>query len=597
MQRPNGREEFRTTITGKGQERLSWGFSVVFRLLPIAIMPYLDAVTGPAMGRRYPLENSQYVMGRHPDCDIVLESGSVSRQHARISKSGESFLLEDMKSRNGSFVNGRLINEPTKLVEGDTIRICDIELNFHEDGQLSGLSASNASEGSGLGIMIVEDDDDAAESRSVTAKIDVRSSQYGTQVSASPEAKLFAILEIMKSLGKAVALDEVLPKVLDTLFTLFIQADRGFIVLNDAQGQLKPKWVKTRRPDQEEMVRVSRTVLREVMQTKEAIISLDAGSDLRFELSQSVADFRIRSMIVAPLLNSEGEPIGAIQIDTIQQKGGFESKDLEILVGVANQAGIAIENAQLHEQMIEQRLVKQDLELASQVQMAFLPKAAPKIPGYCFFQYYNPAQQIGGDYFDYIELGNHRLAIVIADVVGHGVAAAMFMAKLSAEARFAFVSIEDPRIALATLNDRITALGVEKFITMSVIILDYIAHKATIVIAGHMPPIMLNASKEITEPGSDVGGPPLGIMADIAFDMLELDMKPGESMTMYTDGIFEAPNAEGVQFSIERVRQLVAASAGDIQKAGQEIVEKVTKHIVGCDQEDDMCLVIVGREV
>jgi len=559
-------------------------------------MPYLDAVTGPAMGRRYPLENSQYVMGRHPDCDIVLESGSVSRQHARISKSGESFLLEDMKSRNGSFVNGRLINEPTKLVEGDTIRICDIELNFHEDGQLSGLSASNASEGSGLGIMIVEDDDDAAESRSVTAKIDVRSSQYGTQVIASPEAKLFAILEIMKSLGKAVALDEVLPKVLDTLFTLFIQADRGFIVLNDAQGQLKPKWVKTRRPDQEEMVRVSRTVLREVMQTKEAIISLDAGSDLRFELSQSVADFRIRSMIVAPLLNSEGEPIGAIQIDTIQQKGGFESKDLEILVGVANQAGIAIENAQLHEQMIEQRLVKQDLELASQVQMAFLPKAAPKIPGYCFFQYYNPAQQIGGDYFDYIELGNHRLAIVIADVVGHGVAAAMFMAKLSAEARFAFVSIEDPRIALATLNDRITALGVEKFITMSVIILDYIAHKATIVIAGHMPPIMLNASKEITEPGSDVGGPPLGIMTDISFDMLELDMKPGESMTMYTDGIFEAPNAEGVQFSIERVRQLVAASAGDIQKAGQEIVEKVTKHIVGCDQEDDMCLVIVGRE-
>ena len=155
-------------------------------------MPYLDAVTGPAMGRRYPLENSQYVMGRHPDCDIVLESGSVSRQHARISKSGDSFLLEDMKSRNGSFVNGRLINEPTKLVEGDTIRICDIELNFHEDGQLSGLSASSVSEGSGLGIMIVEDDDDGGGSRSVTAKLDVRSSQYGAQLSASPEAKLSA---------------------------------------------------------------------------------------------------------------------------------------------------------------------------------------------------------------------------------------------------------------------------------------------------------------------------------------------------------------------------------------------------------------------
>ena len=558
-------------------------------------MPYLDAVTGPAMGRRYPLENSQYVMGRHPDCDIVLESGSVSRQHAKVSKSGTSFILEDLKSRNGTFVNGRLINEPTKLLEGDTLRICDIELNFHEESEESALTANPSPEGSALGIMIVDDGENGSANRSVTAKLDVRGSQYGLQLSASPEAKLSAILEIMKNLGRAVALDDVLPKVLDTLFTIFIQADRGFIILNDAEGQLKPRWVKTRRPDQEEMVRVSRTVLREVMQTREAIISLDAGSDARFELSQSIADFRIRSMIVAPLLNSDGEPIGAIQIDTVQQKGGFESKDLEILVGVANQAGIAIENAQLHEQMVLQRLVEQDLELASQVQKAFLPREAPKVPGYSFFQYYNPAQQIGGDYFDYIELDNNRIAIVIADVVGHGVAAAMFMAKLSAEARFAFATINDPRLALASLNDRITALGVEKFITMAVIVLDYVAHKANIVIAGHMPPIMLMQDKSIEEPGSDVGGPPLGIMSDIPFDTFEVAIQPGESLTLYTDGIFEAPNAEGAQFSIERVRQQVAACAGDIQKAGSEIIDHVTKHIVGCDQEDDMCLVIVGR--
>ena len=547
------------------------------------------------MGRRYPLENSQYVMGRHPDCDIVLESGSVSRQHAKVSKNGTNFVLEDLKSRNGTFVNGRLINESTKLVEGDTIRICDIELNFHEEAE-SSLTASPSSDGSALGIMIVDDGDQAGSSRSVTAKLDVRGSQYGLQLSASPEAKLSAILEIMKNLARAVALDEVLPKVLDTLFTIFIQADRGFIVLNDNEGQLKPKWFKTRRPDQEEKVRVSKTVLREVMQSGEAIISLDAGSDTRFELSQSIADFRIRSMIVAPLLNSNGEPIGAIQIDTIQQKGGFESKDLEILVGVANQAAFAIENAQLHEQVVQQRVVEQDLKLASQVQMAFLPKATPQIPGYSFFQYYNPAQQIGGDYFDYIELDSHRIAIVIADVVGHGVAAAMFMAKLSAEWRFAFATIPDYRIALATLNDRITALGVEKFITMAVIVLDHVSHKASIVIAGHMPPIMRMQDSSIQEPGSDVGGPPLGIMSDIPFDAFEIEIQPGESLTLYTDGIFEAPNAQGSQFSIERVRQQVGACAGDIKRTGNEIIDRVTKHIVGCDQEDDMCLVIVGRD-
>jgi phosphoserine phosphatase RsbU/P len=131
---------------------------------------------------------------------------------------------------------------------------------------------------------------------------------------------------------------------------------------------------------------------------------------------------------------------------------------------------------------------------------------------------------------------------------------------------------------------------------MSVVVLDYVTHKASIVIAGHMPPIMLTSVKSIIEPGADVGGPPLGIMSDIPFDVFEQELKPGESLTMYTDGIFEAPNIQGAQFSIDRVRQQVAASAGNIQHTGDQIVERVKKHILGCDQEDDMCLVIVGRD-
>jgi sigma-B regulation protein RsbU (phosphoserine phosphatase) len=84
-------------------------------------------------------------------------------------------------------------------------------------------------------------------------------------------------------------------------------------------------------------------------------------------------------------------------------------------------------------------------------------------------------------------------------------------------------------------------------------------------------------------------------MSDIPFDSMEVDIKPGESMTLYTDGIFEAPNALGEQYSIERVRKQVAQHGADIQAAGDEIIKNVTRHIVGCDQEDDMCLVILGR--
>ncbi|MFM2013298.1 MAG: Phosphoserine phosphatase RsbP, partial [Planctomycetota bacterium] len=268
----------------------------------------------------------------------------------------------------------------------------------------------------------------------------------------------------------------------------------------------------------------------------------------------------------------------------------------EILIGVANQAGIAIENAQMHDNMIAQKLVEQDLQLASQVQLAFLPKTAPKVPGLSFYQYYNPAQQIGGDYFDYLELDNNRLVIALADVVGHGVAAAMFMAKLSAEARFAFASISDPRKAMAQLNDRITALEAERFITMSVIVLDKTTNKATIVIAGHMPPIHFHADGSISEPGEDIAGPPLGIMSDVEFDSCEVTIEPGECLTMYTDGIFEAPNKAGEQFSINRVRKIIEDAKGSVVPAGEELIKSVKEHIVGCEQEDDMCIVIVGRD-
>lgn len=560
-------------------------------------MSYIEINSGPAMGRREVLTKPQYVIGRHPECDIVLESGAVvSRQHARLFARNGGYACEDLGSRNGTYVNDKLINGPTQLQDGDMVRICDIEMSFGDTQEQSSIRGEfGSSKSPALGVLIDDDEqEDSSTGPSVTARMDVRGSEYGVQISASAEARLAALLEIMRNLGKTIGIDEVLPKVLDSLFRIFLQADRGFIVLKDSSGSLVPRWVKTRNPEQEDQVRLSKTVLREVMKTKQAIISLDASGD--FSMSESVADFKIKSMIVAPLLNFENEPLGVIQIDSTQTKGGFESKDLEILIGVANQAGIAIENAQLHENMVAQKLVEQDLQLASQVQLAFLPKTSPACNGLSFYQYYNPAQQIGGDYFDYLELDNNRLVIALADVVGHGVAAAMFMAKLSAEARFAFASIHDPRKAMAQLNDRITALDADRFITMSVIVLDKTTHKATIVIAGHMPPIYYHADGSISEPGDQIAGPPLGIMSDIEFESMEITLEPGECLTMYTDGIFEAPNKAGEQFSINKVRKIIENAKGKVTPVGEEMIQSVKEHIVGCEQEDDMCLVIVGRD-
>ncbi len=560
-------------------------------------MAYLTAISGSAFGKRLELDKPRMVMGRHPDCELTLDSGAVSRQHACINASGNAFQLEDLKSRNGTFLNGRLISEPTILADGDLIRICDLEFSYHSDEDSSQLvdSSKIAGGSSTFGIMMIDDPEDDSGSRAVTGKIDIRGSGSGSQLTTSTEMRLQALLEITHSLGRAVELEKVLPKVLDTLFKIFVQADRAFIVLKGDNGELVPKWVKTRQEDQAEAFRISRTVMREVMETKQAIMSLDASSDERFEMANSVADFRIRSMMVAPLLDSDDEPLGAIQMDTLNARRRFEAADLEILASIAAQAGVAIENAQLHERLVQQRLVEQDLELARSVQRAFLPATGPDINGYLFYNFYQPAQQIGGDYYDYIPLPDGRMAVIVADVVGHGVAAAMLMAKLSTETKFYLASQPNSAKAISMLNNRITLLGVEKFITFLCLILDPNSGKIEIINAGHMAPLWKTRTKEILEPGDEQAGVPVGILEDFEYEMSSIEMQSGEQLLLYTDGINEAPNAAGAMFGISRLQHLMTSVGNDVQQIGAKVVDEVTTFVRGTEQADDMCLVVIGR--
>lgn len=558
-------------------------------------MAHLTAVNGPSTGTRYELVKSVTILGRSPDCDVVLDAGAVSRQHARIVRRGDELLLEDLKSRNGTYLNGQALSQPTGLSDGDLLRICDLEFTYHTAEVQNLYDSTVIKDGSStFGVMMVDDPEDA--SRAVTNKIDVRSGMTGgSQLTTSAEVRLAAVLEIVQSLGKTVKVDDVLPKVLDTLFRIFVQADRGFVVLRGPSGELVPKWLKTRHADMQETFRISRTVMREVMETRQATISLDASSDERFEAAESVTDFRIRSMIVAPLLSSDGESIGAIQMDTLNPRRRFEESDLEILAAVAAQVGVAIENAQLHEQLVEQKLFEQDLDLAKRVQQAFLPSKHPDLSGFSFYHFYQPAQQIGGDYFDYIPLSDNRTAIIVADVVGHGVSAAMLMAKLSAETRFALASTRSVNHAITDLNRRICTLGVEKFITFLCLVLDSQTGLIEIVNAGHMAPLWRRDGK-VEQPGEAESGVPLGIMEDYEYELSTITLSPSERLVLYTDGINEAPDAAGQLFGIPKLETMLTAAEQDVTVIGTKMTEAVIKYIVGTTQADDMCLLVIGRE-
>jgi serine phosphatase RsbU (regulator of sigma subunit) len=450
-------------------------------------------------------------------------------------------------------------------------------------------------DGAGLGAFL-SDDEGPAPSSTIMSKLEVSSSgRGGVHVSASAEVKLAALVEITQSLGRVLALDEVLPQVLKSLFKIFVQADRGFIVMETPDGKLIPRWVRLRREDSNDTLRISRTIIRHVMESKEAILSADAASDERFEMSQSIADFRIRSMMCAPLLNSEGKAFGALQIDTLDQRQRFTKEDLELLVSTASQAAIAIQNAQLHENALKHRELERDLKLATEVQHTFLPDRRPEAPGYEFFDYYQPMDQIGGDYFDYIRLPDGRIAIIVADVVGHGVAAALLMAKLSAETKFSLYSEATPAAAVTKLNERLCLSNMQRFVTMIIVVIDPSKHRAVVVNAGHMAPLQRLPSGKIEEPGESKAGLPLGVTDALGYEQFEFEIGAGDLLTLFTDGINESIDASGAFYTIDRLREQVKKIAGAPAQLGPALVEDVRRFLGKAPQNDDMCLVCFGR--
>ncbi len=125
------------------------------------------------------------------------------------------------------------------------------------------------------------------------------------------------------------------------------------------------------------------------------------------------------------MIGLDGQPMGVIQIDTLNQRARFTDQDLEVLASVASQAAISIDNAKMHEQVVAQRALQRDLELARRMQRTLLPSSPPQVPGYFFFDYYQAARQVGGDYYDYVPLPGGRYAVIVGDVAGKGVPAAL----------------------------------------------------------------------------------------------------------------------------------------------------------------------------
>ena len=566
-------------------------------------MAHLRIVQGVEPGKRFPLEAPRSRIGRSSDCEVSLDVAAVSRQHAAVVRKGEDFVVEDLGSRNGTFVNGQQILGPTTLTHGDRIVVCDQEFAF-ESPETAGpsLLGGRPAPATSTLVQMVDDSadergDDESASERFTATIEL-GGDSGWSTSARPEVKLAALVEISKGLGRAISIDEVLPKLLESLFKVFTQADRGFVVMRPSpDAPLVPVAAKTRRGDMEDQARISRTIVEEAMNGKKAILSHDASSDERFGMAESIAEFQIRSMMCAPLIDGEGQSLGVIQIDTLNQRSRFTDDDLDVLAAVASQASVAVDNAQMHDRMVAQQALERDLELASRMQRALLPASAPDAAGYGFFDYYDSARQVGGDYYDYISLPGGRFAVILGDVAGKGVAAAIVMAKLSSDVRFALATEPDLSSAVQYVNRAFAEQELEdRFVTMIFAVVDPATNEVTLANAGHMPPMLRKSEGEVVEIFEEITGLPIGVMDDFEFESATLTLEPGESLTVFTDGFSEAMNSERDLYGIERLSAQVGAPATSVAELGQHVLEDVRKFVDGFAQSDDMCLCVFGRD-
>jgi serine phosphatase RsbU (regulator of sigma subunit) len=421
-----------------------------------------------------------------------------------------------------------------------------------------------------------------------------------------PAEKLKAILEISRNLSRTLELDRLLPQIVESLFLLFKQADRCFIILAEeavsrgGEGIVKliPKVIKTRRPQDESNARFSRTIVKKCLDTGDAFLSDDASSGV--PLSQSVVDFRIRSVLCAPLSSAEGRAFGVIQLDTQDRNKKFTQDDLKLLQGVANQASIAMENAKMHEGTVVRERLRRDLELAHQVQLSFLPSSLPEVAGYEFFAHYEPALEVGGDYYDFVRVGPKRLAVLVGDVAGKGVPAALLMAKLSSDARFCLLTEEDPASAIIKLNDLMYqhTSQMDRFVTLVAAVLDPETHTVTLINAGHPPPRHHRmADKTLSQAmPNEVVGEPLGILQHKEYSSCQMQLGPGDSLLLFSDGVLDSFNVRGRAFSVSGI--LAAMNEGEVirpQAAGARIVKALKQHSAGRSQNDDITLVCFGR--
>jgi phosphoserine phosphatase RsbU/P len=524
--------------------------------------------------RTLPLDQDRFTLGRSSANELCYaEDAGLSRQHLALERTGESWSVRDLNSKNGTFVNGDRITEPFLLGPDDRVTAGHLTLQF----------ADNTSPIANT-VVFVEGNAPAAASTTVVTSLQGLLNQEKELEGA---AQMRALVRVGRELSGNMPLAELF-KLIMNLSIDAVGAARGVLMTLEGEELVV-------RAAKGEGFRISGAVRDRVIREKTSLLVRDARLDEAFAERMSIVQQQIRSMLAVPL-QTDDRVIGLIYLDSPHFVHEFTKDDLNLLTVMANVAAIRIEHTRLAEVEQTERMFAKELEQAAEIQRSLLPTCAPQVAGLDLAGYNAACRTVGGDYYDFMAYPDGRVGMLVGDVAGKGMPAALLMSSLQARVQVLFDDPVNLAALVARLNRIISAnCPSNRFITFFFGVLDPKTGEFTYVNAGHNPPLLVRADGTVER--LECTGLILGILPAAPYDQKTCPLEPGDMVVLFSDGVTEAcrPDVDE-EFGEERLAQSLAALRDlPAQSIVEAINQQVQEFTCGAPPADDITLVIAKR--
>ncbi len=549
-------------------------------------MPHLVFVAGPNAGRRYKLGEGDYVIGRRSDCQIFVPDMRVSRQHARLRRENGHWQLEDLGSNNGTFVNGSRIQQ-AKIQHQDEIQIANNRIRVEMPSE-----TPSGQERLESNVTIVEVQNSAVwTAQPESAVLRPPSGRFMTATTQERQVRLIerkvdALTSILEVTASSTEPDQIVAKMVDALLDLFPAADSiGVLVEDERTNELKVQCQRHRKGFVSQL-KVPGTIISHVVADKRGILLGSAETP-------AAEGEAIGNRMGAPLVYQNSH-YGVVYVEaSLGQE--FRQEDVDLLGSVAVHTALAIHAARIQTQLARRERLERDLRVARQIQRSLLPAQPPTVVGLDFAIHYEPAYQIGGDFYDFIWHDQSHLALAVGDVAGKAISAALYMARLTSELRSRAGLARTPARLLRRVNAEMVKIGDDgMFATLVYCIYDLESRSLIFTNAGHCVPLLRRGDRVFPLHADRAHIAPIGVMPELEAGEARVQLHSGDMLLLVSDGIIEARDARGFEYGLNRLSRRIRTARGSAEDIIKAILQDIDSHTATGAQGDDMTIVAMA---